>query len=120
MEAQQDTDETLDCLAGLVKASGLTPAGLQSLVLDLGPQEARLFARLLDGPADTVAIRNGCSIGNISQVRRDLNRKLEAAGDPRRVVCSMVPWVNQFGQAGQLGEWRLVEAQAANDDEAIA
>lgn len=120
MEAQQDTDETLDSLAGIVKASGLTPAGLQSLVLDLGPQESRLFARLMQGPADTVAIRNGCSIGNISQVRRDLNAKLEAAGDPRRVVCSLVPWVNQFGNRGKLGEWRLLDLEAANDVEGVA
>jgi len=113
MEAQHD----LETLAGLVQASGLTPSGFQSLVLKLGPQESRLFARLLDGPADTVAIRNGCSIGNISEVRRTLNAKLEASGDPRRVVCSMVPHTNQFGQRGQLGEWRLLDLRAANDGE---
>lgn len=113
MEAQHD----LETLAGLVQASGLTPSGFQSLVLDLGPQESRLFARLLDGPADTVAIRNGCSIGNISEVRRTLNAKLEAAGDPRRVVCHLVPHTNRFGNRGQLGEWRLVNARAANDGE---
>lgn len=113
MEAEHD----LETLAGLVQASGLTPSGFQSLVLKLGPQESRLFARLLNGPADTVAIRNGCSIGNISEVRRTLNAKLEAAGDPRRVVCCMVPHTNQFGQRGQLGEWRLVNARAANDGE---
>ena len=115
-----ETEHDLETLAGLVKSYGFTPSGFESLALKLGPQESRLFALLMAGPADTVAIRTVCSIGNISQVRRDLNSKLEAAGDPRRVVCSMVPWVNQFGQAGQLGEWRLVEAQAANDDEAIA
>lgn len=112
MEAQQD----LETLAGLVKASGITPAGLQSLVLDLGPQESRLFARLLDGPADTVTVRNSCSIGNISEVRRTLNAKLEEAGDPRRVVCNLVPHTNQFGQRGQLGEWRLIDLRAANDE----
>ena len=113
MEAQHD----LETLAGLVQASGLTPSGFQSLVLKLGPQESRLFARLLDGPADTVAIRNGCSIGNISEVRRTLNAKLEAAGDPRRVVCTLVPHTNQFGNRGQLGEWRLLDLRAANDGE---
>lgn len=118
MEAE--TQQELETLAGLVKASGITPAGFQSLVLDLGPQESRLFARLLDGPADTVAIRNSCSIGNVSEVRRTLNAKLETAGDPRRVVCNLVPHTNQFGQAGQLGEWRLVKAQAANDGEGVS
>lgn len=113
MEAQHD----LETLTGLVKSSGLTPAGFQSLVLELGPQESRLFARLLDGPSDTVNIRNGCAIGNISEVRRTLNAKLEAAGDPRRVVCNMIPHRNQFGQEGQLGEWQLVEHRAANDGE---
>lgn len=116
MEAQHD----LETLAGLVLASGLTPAGLQSLVLDLGPQEARLFARLLDGPANTVEIRNGCSIGNISEVRRTLNAKLEAAGDPRRVVCNLVPHTNQFGERGQLGEWRLLDLVAANEGEGVS
>lgn len=113
MEAQHD----LETLAGLVKSSGLTPSGLQSLVLQLGPQESRLFARLLDGPADTVTIRNRCAIGNISEVRRTLNAKLEAAGDPRRVVCQLVPHTNRFGNRGQLGEWRLVDAESANDGE---
>lgn len=112
MEAQQPE---IEALAGLVKSSGLTPAGFQSLVLELGPQEARLFARLLDGPSDTVAIRNECAIGNISEVRATLNLKLEAAGDPRRVVCDMVPHTNQFGQRGKLGEWRLLDLQAANE-----
>ena len=112
MEATQD----LETLAGLVQASGLTPSGFQSLVLDLGPQEARLFARLLDGPADTVTIRNACSISNISEVRRTINAKLEAAGDPRRVVCNLVPHTNQFGEKGQLGEWRLLDLRAANDE----
>ncbi len=113
MEAQHD----LETLTGLVRESGLTPASFQSLVLDLGPQESRLFARLLDGPADTVTIRNDCSIGNISEVRRTLNAKLNAAGDRRRVVCNVVPHTNKFGNKGQLGEWRLVNATAANDGE---
>lgn len=114
MEATE-TQSDLETLAGLVRSSGHTAASLQSLVLALGPQEARLFARLLDGPADTVTVRNECSIGNISEVRRTLNAKLEAAGDPRRVVCNLVPWVNQFGNRGQLGQWRLIDLRAAND-----
>lgn len=119
MEATE-TEFDLDRLAGLVRSHGLTPAGLESLALQLGPQESRLFARLLDGPADTVAIRNGCSIGNISEVRRTLNAKLEAAGDPRRVVCTLVPHTNQFGNRGQLGEWRILDLRAANDGEGVS
>ena len=118
MEAPE-TQHDLETLAGLVQSYGFTPAGFESLALKLGPQESRLFARLMQGPADTVAIRTGCSIGNISQVRRDLNAKLEAAGDPRRVVCCMVPWVNQFGNRGTLGEWRLLDLKAANDGEGV-
>mgnify|MGYP006276753881 CR=1 FL=1 len=110
MEAQK-----LQTLTGLVKKSGLTRAGFESLVLKLGPQESRMFSRLLDGPAGTVEIRNGCSIGNVSEVRSNLNRKLEAAGDPRRVVCSVEPHVNRFGDSGRLGVWRLIDAHAANE-----
>ena len=111
METQHD----LETLAGLVQSSGLTPATFQSLVLDLGPQEARLFHRLLSGPCDTVGLRNGCSIGNPSDVATRLNRKLQTAGDPRRVVCSLIPHVNQFGNRGQLGEWRLLDLDPANE-----
>ena len=114
-----ETEHDLETLAGLVKSYGFTPSGFESLALKLGPQESRLFALLMAGPADTVAIRTVCSIGNISQVRRDLNSKLEAAGDPRRVVCCMVPWVNQFGNRGKLGEWRLLDLEASNDGEGV-
>lgn len=118
MEAQKQRrtkQQQIEVLVGLVQSRGLTPAGFQSLVLKLGPQEARLFARLLDGPANTVEVRNECSIGNVSEVRRSLNAKLEAAGDPRRVVCTMTEWRNRFGDEGQLGVWRLLDAKAANE-----
>ena len=114
MEAE--TQHQLETLAGLVKTSGLTPAGFQSLVLKLGPQESRLFAHLLDGPSDTVKIRNACSIGNISAVRASLNAKLEASGDPRMVVCSLIPHQNRFGERGHIGEWRILDARALNDE----
>lgn len=113
MESQSEEVETL---AGLVKSRGLTEAGFESLVLKLGPQESRLFQLLHDGPADTVRVRTACSIGNPSQVRNDLNAKLAAAGDPRRVVCQVVAHINRFGNRGQLGLWRLVNAKAANDE----
>jgi len=100
--------DQLDRLAADVQAAGLTRTDFEALVLRLSPQERRLFLRLARGPADTVIVRRECSVGNVSQVRASLNAKLEQAGDPRRVLCRVLPHQNVYGERGQLGEWQLV------------
>jgi len=109
----------LQRLETLVRETGMTVPEFESRVLKLSPSESRMFSRLLDGDADTVQIRNGCSIGNVSEVAGSLNRKLEAAGDPRRVVCDVAPHRNRYGQLGQLGTYRLTKG-GAERQEALA
>lgn len=99
-------------LETLVRETGLSLPEFESRVLKLSPQESRMFSRLLDGDADTVQIRNGCSIGNVSEVAGSLNRKLEAAGDPRRVVCDVTPHRNRYGELGRLGTYRLTKPES--------
>lgn len=103
MHAQQ-----LDQLAAEVKAAGISRPELETLLYALSGQQRRLFLRLVRGPADTVAIRRECSVGNISECAIALNDKLAAAGDPRRVICEVLPHVNVYGEQGKLGTWRLV------------
>lgn len=104
MHAQQ-----LDQLAAEVSAAGLSRTELEGILYQLSGQQRRLFLRLSRGPADTVAIRRECSVGNISECAIALNDKLAAAGDPRRVVCEVQPHVNAYGEQGKLGTWRLVD-----------
>lgn len=99
--------DTVDALAAEVTAAGLTRPEVEGLLYKLSPAQRRLFLRLSRGPADTITVRTSCSIGNVSEAARELNAKLQAAGDPRRVVCSVQRHRNQFGEEGKLGEWRL-------------
>lgn len=100
--------DQLDQLAADVQAAGISRSDFEALVLRLSPQERRLYLRLARGPAKTTELRQVCSIGNVSQVRASLNAKLDAAGDPRRVACRVLPHRNVYGERGQLGEWQLV------------
>ena len=100
--------DQLDQLAADVQAAGLTRTDFEALVLRLSPQERRFYLRVARGPARTTELRQVCSIGNVSQVRASLNAKLEQAGDPRRVLCRVLPHRNVYGESGQLGEWYLV------------
>lgn len=99
--------DQLDQLAAEVQAAGISRPEFESLVLRLSPQERRLFLRLARGPALTTELRQVCSIGNVSQVRSTLNDKLEAGGDPRRVICHTEPHRNVYGERGTLGKWQL-------------
>lgn len=110
MEAQH-----LEALAGAIERHGVTRERFEALVLRLSPQEQRLLAHLSAGEAGTVAIRNACSIGNVSAVRASLNAKLLASGDTRMVVCQCQPHTNKFGDRGHLGVWRLIDAKPANE-----
>jgi hypothetical protein len=114
----KDTPE-LGQLQRLASRLELTETGFQSLAYQLSPQQRRLFQLLADeGEADTVTVRNRCSIGNPSAVAIELNAKLEAAGDSRRVMCNLEPHKNRHGERGVLGRWRLVSVGKAANDEA--
>ena len=102
--------DTFDQLASEVSAAKLSRPELEGLLYRLSGQQRRLFLRLCRGPADTITLRSECSIGNISEVRAGLNAKLAAVDDPRRVVCTVQPHANQFGENGVIGTWRLVSA----------
>ena len=104
----------LSRLAKAVRQSGIeSPAQLESLALRLSPHQSRLFVLLHErGPCDTVTVRTVASLGNISETAGSLNRKLEAAGDSRRVVCECKPHENKFGERGVLGHWSLVDSEA--------
>ena len=106
---------SLQRLATSAKRAGITSeAGFQSLVLRLSPHQSRLFSLLLEqGESDTITVRRQASIGNISEASKATNLKLEAAGDPRRVVCERRPHRNKFGERGVLGHWRLVDVEKA-------
>ena len=106
-------DDQLDQLAAEVSAAGLTRTDLEAVVLRLSPQQRRLFMRLTRGPADTVELRRECSLGNISEAASVLNEKLVAAGDERRVVCTLQPHRNVYGEEGKLGRWELVSGARA-------
>ena len=105
---------TFTRLAKACRRSGLDKAGVEALILQLSPQQRRLFLHLAENAAaDTVTLRNACSLGNISETATTLNAKLEAAGHGSRVVCRLTPHTNQFGETGQLGVWALFEVQAS-------
>jgi hypothetical protein len=102
----------------LVTTRNLSETDFQSLAYRLSPQQRRLFELLAaEGEADTITVRNRCSIGNVSAVAIELSAKLEAAGDPRRVMCNLEPHDNRFGERGVLGRWRFVYVGAAANDE---
>lgn len=111
--------EQLDSLATEIAAAGLSRDTFEAVVLRLSGQQRRLFLRLARGPADTIAIRRECSVGNISECAISLNRKLLAAGDSRRVVCHVLPHVNAYGEPGKIGLWQLV-GDDGNDGERLA
>lgn len=106
-------------LAQLAGKLNVPESDFQSLLYGLSPQQRRMFLLLVEeGVASTIEVRTRCAIGNPSFVASELNAKLEAAGDTRRVLCSTRTHANRFGERGVLGHWRLVDtgATAANDD----
>lgn len=107
-------------LEQLADKLNLSESSFQALLYGLSPQQRRMFLLLAEeGVASTIEVRQRCSIGNPSFVALDLNAKLEAAGDPRRVLCETRSHANKWGERGVLGHWRLVSTgPAANDAEA--
>lgn len=107
----------LSQLHQLATMLNLTETDFQALSYRLSPQQRRLFELLAaEGEVDTIQVRNRCSIGNVSAVATELSAKLEAAGDVRRVMCSVEPHDNRFGERGVLGRWRFVYVGAAAND----
>ena len=106
---------SLSRLSRVVQQAGIkSPAHFEALALRLSPHQSRLFTLLVErGTCDTVTVRREAAVGNISEVRASLNRKLEAAGDPRRVRCETRPHENKFGERGVLGWWSLVDTEQA-------
>lgn len=102
-------------LSSAVSSRRLNKGGFEALSLGLRGQQQRLFLHLADKPqgADTIELRNECSIGNISEAAVSLNAKLAAQGDNRRVVCSLSQHKNRYGENGTIGHWRLVEPELA-------
>jgi hypothetical protein len=109
----------LSQLHQLAATLNLSEESFQALAYRLSPQQRRLFELLAaEGEVDTVGVRTRCSIGNVSAVAIELSAKLEAAGDPRRVICNLAPHSNRFNERGVLGHWRFVHVGAsANDDQ---
>ena len=101
--------DTFDQLASEVSAAKLSRPEVEGILYRLSGQQRRLFLRLCSGPADTITLRSECSLGNVSQAAIELNAKLAAADDPRRVVCALSAHRNQYGEQGVIGTWRLVE-----------
>lgn len=104
-------------LARLAGKLRLSESSFQSIVFGLGPQQRRLFLLLAEeGVASTIEVRTRCSIGNVADVAASLSARLEAFGDPRRVVCELRPHENAHGDRGRIGWWRLVTIGAAAND----
>ena len=110
-------------LGHLADKLALNESDFQSLLYGLSPQQRRFFLLLAEeGTASTIEVRQRCSLGNPSFTAQELNGKLEAAGDPRRVMCDVLPHSNRFSERGVLGHWRLVDTgrPPANDNAATA
>ena len=90
-------------LSASVSSAGITQAEFEATVIQLQGQARRLFIRLHNADANTNELRQGCAIGNISEAARLLNRRLAAAGDNRRVLCTSV----ENTETGKTGYWRL-------------
>ena len=112
------SDPEFQQLAQLAGKLRLPETSFQSLLYGLSPQQRRMFLLLVEeGVASTIEVRQRCSLGNPSFTAIELNAKLEAAGDPRRVLCETRNHSNRHGERGVLGHWRLIDAsvKAAND-----
>lgn len=108
-------------LSKLAGKLDLSESAFQALLYGLSPQQRRMFLLLVEeGVASTIEVRQRCSLGNPSFTAMELNAKLEAAGDPRRVLCSVQQHNNRFGERGVLGYWRIVNTGAAASNDADA
>ena len=103
-------------LSNLVESNNLTQSEFETINYRLSPQQERLFLCLMSyGEVDTMKLRTMCSIGNISDVARRLNKKLKKNNDGRKVICLVKPNTNQFDETGVIGHWLLVDS-AANEN----
>ena len=105
----------LDKLSKLVENSSITQSEFEALSYQLAPQQQRLFLYLeSNGLTNTIELSRNCSLGNVSDVASNLNKRLKKCGDSRQVICLLRPHTNKFGQKGVLGNWQLVWP-ASND-----
>lgn len=100
-------------LADAVRAAGIsTTADFYACVLRLTPPQDALFRAVFeaDAPVSAVELRakSGGLLGNLSLTARELNAKLAAAGDPRRVVHRRT----HGGAPGSASSWTLSEPEA--------
>ena len=103
-----------NALAAAVAAAGISsPAEFEALALQLTPPEKALFVALssAEGPLTTLALRAAsCGLlANISGIARSINRKLSAADDERRLLCSVEP---RAAGRGSSGVWRIESLEA--------
>lgn len=105
-------------LTKLAASMRLSEGSFQALLYRLSPRQRRFFLLLAEeGVASTSEVRSRCGTGNPSDSATAINRKLAAAGDPRRIVCEVRAYVDQYGDRSVLGHWRLLDTgkPAAND-----
>jgi hypothetical protein len=91
-------------------APGQTALDLECRLAGLRPQAERFF-RLLHGGEEfpTTEVRRKCSIGNVSDVAKQFNRAMRDARQSYRMVCTIRPHENQFGEENVIGYWSLRE-----------
>lgn len=98
--------QSLDRLAAEVAAAHLSRPEVEGILYRLTPQQRRLFLWLCDhGPSLTPELRESVEVVNISEVAKQTNLRLEAVGDPRRIVCSRQ--TPAPGKCLSLGLWRI-------------
>ena len=92
----------------------LSLSEFQAYTYRLSRTQYRLFLFLIDNrSASTDDIKSGCGIGNVSWCAKELNTKLRANEDNRRVVHG-IQVLNQINQKTLTRHWILVGG-AAND-----
>ena len=87
----------------------------QAFTYKLPKNQSRLFLYLIENnTASTNDIKNNCSIGNVSCCAIELNTKLRANRDHRRVVHGVQVQINQTNQKILERHWMMIGG-AAND-----
>ncbi len=86
-----------------------------ALTYKLSKTQYRLFLFLIDThSASTDDIKNNCSIGNVSWCAKELNVKLRANKDNRRIVHG-IQVLNQINQKKTLSRHWMIIGGASND-----
>ena len=103
-------------LSGLVRTNDLSKAEFESIVCQLTPQQERLYLFLSENEqVDTITLNKTLFIANISSIALLTNKRLKAQGLDKKIICLLKRHVNQFGDAGVIGVWQIVD-KAVNDE----